>query len=178
MNYISSLEELYNHPANGASNAFLAAFLSSDGTYPIFITKVTRNDSGQYTAAGIGYKWGYSSPDTMRETFWSDDHLQRNVSRQFFHWYEVSEHRFAPGVSAPMPIATQAKCHFLPFLMHRITYQKSPGGEDSWVYVAVASAISEHHAQWLLENESDDDLCNIGVEPLNRPHIMLDVWED
>jgi hypothetical protein len=176
-NYLSSLKELYEHPDNGKPGVYLAAFLSADKTYPIFVTKVTRHDSIRFTATGIGFKWGYDSPDKMNETFYSDDQLAREVSRQFFAWNEVHAYRFAPQwIAVPLPLAIQNACRFLPLKTYSLTYNKDTEIEDDWRYTALAIAISFPHALWQLRQQVADT-CNIRHEEIDRPRFLVDVCE-
>lgn len=163
-NYISSLEELYNHPDNGKDDIFLAAFLSADGTYPIFVTRIYKSD--HYRMCCIGYKWGYNSSDKMIFDIYDDASLRREVSQQFFTWHELPQ---------PVPLATQAKCHFLPLQPWNVSFGRGDYEDRDWRFSGVTYAVSRDHARFLVAKNVD---TAIDIYASSQPVTFPAFWEE
>lgn len=140
MNYIPSLAEIYQHPDNGKPDVFLAGFASKHNDSACFITQVGQNagNKDKFVAYGLMFKWGYeSSEKPVVLTLWDNDQMQREFSREFYTWYQMSEHRWSSGF-CPMPLAFQEKCHFLPLKLHRVMFtHESITDDDKPILVQV-----------------------------------------
>lgn len=157
------LEQLYNHPQNNLNDTYLAAFVSADKTYPIFVRRVIASEAGKYRADCVGYKWGYDTTDVMFFTWYSDEQIKRETSERLYSTEQINSYRWRPAERAlkmPYPIESKlALAELKPFIAY---------ANDLSIYVVVA-LDKDHVRQQLVANEQ----LQIEALDLNKPSVQL-----
>lgn len=125
------VEEMLHMAQNGKENVILGAFVSADGTYPIFITRVVEisksiatGEGSKYRLSCLGVKWGYEPalnwPGHLDR---GEAYIERGTERwlnqmgkQLKSLHELNTHRWRPsGQSLAVPQAWHDKYTFVCF---------------------------------------------------------------
>lgn len=166
------LAELYEHPRNGHDDIFLAAFVSSDRTYPIFITKVAKIDQHKYRAECIGYKWGYAEGvDVIRTSWYNDEMLQRETAYRLYTLEQINQVRWQPShLTVTLPASIAGKLRLTPLKAYgvEIDYEDLPSE-----YAVVMAISKDHVREMLLAVNPKQNRRYISISELNltQPNI-------
>ncbi len=125
------IEVMLRNEQNGQENVILGAFVSADGTYPIFVTRVVEiskniatGEGSKYRLSLLGVKWGYDPalnwPGHLDR---GEAYLERNTDRwlnqmgeQFKSLDQLNRHQWKPSYrSLAVPQAWHDKYTFVCF---------------------------------------------------------------
>jgi hypothetical protein len=164
----TTLEQLYLHPQNGMDNVYIAAFVSADRTYPIFVTRVIKMDSGNLCVECMGFKWGYEpSVPTMNFAWYDDEQLQRETSERLYTIEQINTYRWQPmNQTLKMPYSIESNLLLQPLKIFLCEIEDTNG--DGY---AVVIALNAYHARSLITSAGAVHITEIDPTMPNIHHL-------
>lgn len=162
------LESLYHHPNNGEGGVFLAAFVSADRTYPIFVHWVDKRGD-RYIAECEAPKWGYDSDDKMNFCWYSDEQLLRETSERLYTVAQINNYRWRPAnASLTVPAELAARFRLQPlqiYMIHNYVYDEH----------VVVTCIDRNHGWEQISRMWDwnRDDCSFTAIELDKPDVYV-----